>query len=184
MRLLTAPRFSWVHRQPSTHIWSLLECAAPAAPLSVGPAVFLGSPPTHHPKYLFQHITKDLRAQVLSQNGNTTIVIAETDTRQTAHSITPTNHAHQQRTALPMQVNHSVVFPPTPLSSQNHFHPKTTVIPKPLSSQNHFHPKPVSSKTTFIPKTILMREQQQTRATCLCESVAGRRPAMLHMKVG
>ena len=22
------PRFSWVHRQPSTHLWSLLECAA------------------------------------------------------------------------------------------------------------------------------------------------------------
>ena len=73
------PRFSWVHRQPTTHAGSLLECAAPgrssqcgtrgfpgltanpqhmlgpswsvrllAAPRSVGPAVFLGSPPTHN----------------------------------------------------------------------------------------------------------------------------------------
>ena len=45
---------------------------------------------------------------------------------------------------------------------QNHFHPNTTFIPKPLSSQtsfiqNHFHPKTISSKTNFIPKTILMR---------------------------
>ena len=47
------------------------------------------------------------------------------------------------------------LFIPKPLSSQNHFHPKTTFIPKPLSSkttfiQNHFHPKPLSSKTSFI----------------------------------
>ena len=37
-----------------------------------------------------------------------------------------------------------------PLSSQNHFHQKTTFIKKPLSSKNHFHQKPLSSKTTFI----------------------------------
>ena len=40
------PRFAWAHSQPATHIWSLLECAA-AAPRSMGPAVFPGSPPTH-----------------------------------------------------------------------------------------------------------------------------------------
>ena len=73
------PRFSRVHRQPSTQLWSLLECAAHgrssqcgtrgfpwftanpqhtfgpswsvrrmAAPRSMGPAVFLGSPPTRN----------------------------------------------------------------------------------------------------------------------------------------
>ena len=53
--------------------------------------------------------------------------------------------------------------------------------------QNHFYPKPVSSKTTFIPKTIFVRDiskqEQKQYSPCLCESVAGRKPAMLHMKV-
>ena len=39
-------RFSWAHRQPTTHIWFPLECAAHGRSRSVGPAVFLGSPPT------------------------------------------------------------------------------------------------------------------------------------------
>ena len=54
-----------------------------------------------------------------------------------------------------------------------------------------FIPWPLSSKNQFHPKTILMWEQQQTRRAGggkhnivrVCEGVAGRRPAMLHMKV-
>ena len=40
------PRFSWTHREPSTHIWSLLECAAPGRSAQYGSAVFLDSPRT------------------------------------------------------------------------------------------------------------------------------------------
>ena len=36
------PRFSWAHRQPSTHIWSLLECAAPGRSSQYGTRAFPG----------------------------------------------------------------------------------------------------------------------------------------------
>ena len=40
------PRFSWAHRQPSTQFGPSWSVRLLAAPHSVGPAVFLGSPPT------------------------------------------------------------------------------------------------------------------------------------------
>ena len=83
-----------------------------AAPRSVGPAVFLGSPPTHHPIYLLKHIAKDLRATMSSAKMATQPKSSLRPTRdRQQHSTTPTNRAHQQRAALPMQVNHSVVSP-------------------------------------------------------------------------
>ena len=36
------PRFSWAHRQPTTLMWSLLECAAPGRSSQYGTRGFLG----------------------------------------------------------------------------------------------------------------------------------------------
>ena len=36
------PRFSWAHRQPATHSWSLPECAAPGRSAQCGTHVFPG----------------------------------------------------------------------------------------------------------------------------------------------
>ena len=91
------PRFSRAHRQPTIHIWSLLECAASgrssqygtrgfpgltanpqytfgpswsvrllAAPRSMGPAVFTGSPPTHNRIFIWLNTSrKEIATQVL-----------------------------------------------------------------------------------------------------------------------
>ena len=87
---------------------------------------------------------------------------------------------------------------------KNHFHQKplsskTNFIKKPLSSKNHFHQKPVSSKTTsiknqfhqkpFSSETIFIRKNEtkgwdSQYSPCLCEGVAGRRPATPSHKHG
>ena len=41
----SAPRFSWAHRQPTTHISPSWRVGLVAAPRNVGPAVFSGLPP-------------------------------------------------------------------------------------------------------------------------------------------
>ena len=57
VRLLAAPRsmgpavFSWAHRQPTTHIWSLLECAAPGRSSHSGTRGFPGL--TANPQHIF-----------------------------------------------------------------------------------------------------------------------------------
>ena len=99
------------------------------------------------------------------------------------------NHIHQKPHSS------KTTFIKKPLSSKNHFHQKTTFIKKPLSSKNHFHhkplssknhfhQKPVSSKTTFIRNHFhqkLFSSEKMKRDSqfcpCLCEGVAGRRPA-------
>ena len=60
-----------------------------------------------------------------------------------------------------------------PLSSHDHFHPKTSFIPK------HFHPKPISSQNDFDVRTANKTTGwlQKQYCPCLCEGVAGRRPA-------
>ena len=65
-----------------------------------------------------------------------------------------------------------------------HFHPNA-VSSNEHSSKNffiqwHFHPMTFSSKNRFIQKIDMWDNQY---SPCLCESVAGRRPATLHMKV-
>ena len=80
-----------------------------------------------------------------------------------------------------------------------HFHQKKIFIKKPLSSKNHFHQKttfikkPLSPKTTFIRETNFIKNQihqrppppeQKQYSPCLCESVAGRRPATPSHKHG
>ena len=85
---------------------------------------------------------------------------------------------------------------------QNHFHQKTTFIKnhfhqKPFSSKtifirDHFHQKPFSSKTNYIKNqfhqsTSCQRDpppEQKQYSPCLCESVAGRRPATPSHKNG
>ena len=98
------------------------------------------------------------------------------------------NHFHQKIFFI------KIHFHQKPLSS------KTNFIKKPLSSkchfhQNHFHQKPISSKTNFIRDHFhqkpfssehFLSEGPTTRAIqhspCLCESIAGRRPAMFSRK--
>ena len=85
------------------------------------------------------------------------------------------NHFHQKT------LSSKTTFIKKPLSSKNQFHQK------PLSSKstfikNHFHQKPLSSKTTFI-RNHFPPEQKQYRP-CLCEGVAGRRPATPSHKHG
>ena len=82
---------------------------------------------------------------------------------------------------------------------KNHFHQKTNYIKKPLSSKtsfikDHFHQRPLSSKTTFHQKpfsseTIFIRKNEtkgwdSQYSPCLCEGVAGRRPATPSHKHG
>ena len=94
---------------------------------------------------------------------------------------------HQKTTFIK---NH---FRRRPLSSKNHLHQKTTFIKK-----IHFHQKPNSSKTNFIKNqfhqkpissetTSCQRDpppEQKQYSPCLCESVAGRRPATPSHKHG
>ena len=75
-----------------------------------------------------------------------------------------------------------------PLSSKttfikNHFHQKTTFIKKPVSSKtsfikNHFHQKPFSSEKNET------QGWDSQYSPCLCEGVAGRRPATPSHKHG
>ena len=71
------------------------------------------------PFFCFNTSRKTFVHNVLTKNGYTAVVIAKTDTRQTATQH-HTNSAHQQRAALPMQVNHSWFFP-TPTYSLSVF---------------------------------------------------------------
>ena len=59
------------------------------------------------------------------------------------------NHFHPKR----------VNFHPKPLSSQYHFHPKTTFIP------NQFHPKPLSSQNNFIQNQFHPKNDFEERTT-------------------
>ena len=70
---------------------------------------------------------------------------------------------------------------------QNHFHQKKNFIKnhfhqKPLSSKNHFHQEPFSSETIFVRTNETKGDSQYS--PCLCESVAGRRPATPSHKHG
>ena len=75
---------------------------------------------------------------------------------------------------------------------QNHFHPKREnfiqnhLHPMTIFIQNQFHPKTFSSKTNLIPKRFRCENNskqddgvvaKKQYCPCLCESVAGRRPA-------
>ena len=117
------------------------------------------------------------------------------------------NHFHQK--PLSPKTN----FIKKPLSSKNHFHQKCHFHQKTLSSKttfikNHFHQNPISSKTNFIrdhfhqkpfssntnfiknqfhQSTSCQRDpppEQKQYSPCLCESVAGRRPATPSHKHG
>ena len=46
------PRFSWAHRQPSTHMWSLLECATPGRSSQCGTHGFPGLTANPHNTHL------------------------------------------------------------------------------------------------------------------------------------
>ena len=77
---MAAPRsvgpavFSWAHRQPSTHLWSLLECAAHGRSSQYGPAVSPGLPPTHIPHKLFTtQCERNCHTYPWCQNANTNI---------------------------------------------------------------------------------------------------------------
>ena len=105
------PRFSRAHRQPQHTFGPSWSVRLPAAPRSVGPAVFMGSPPTHSHKSALTHC-EDIRHSMSSAKMPTQPQSTPRPTRDKPHhSTTPTNRAHQQRAAPPMQVNHSVVFP-------------------------------------------------------------------------
>ena len=97
------PRFSRAHHQPQHTFgpsWSVRHLAAPR---SVGPAVFLGSPPTHSHKSALTHRERHSSLNVLSQNANTTTVNAETDTRQT----TSQHHTDKPRTSTASSSSHA-----------------------------------------------------------------------------
>ena len=108
-------------------------------------------------------------------------------------------HFHQNTTFIKIPLSskyhfhQNTTFIKKPLSSKNHFHQKTTFIKKPLSSKNHFHQKtnfikkPISSKTNFIKNQSCQRDpppEQKQHSPCLCESVAGQRPATPSHKHG
>ena len=114
------PRFSWAHRQPTTHAGSLLECAAPgrssqcgtrgfpgltanpqpmlgpswslrllAAPRSVGPAVFMGSPPTD-PTCSYRNANSCLDQQKEVRECNSATTLANVHHNLTHKEITNT----------------------------------------------------------------------------------------------
>ena len=60
-------------------------------------------------------------------------------------------------------ISSKTTFIKKPLSSKNHFHQKTTFI------KDHFHQKPFSSEKK--------KKGDSQYSPCLCEGVAGRRPA-------
>ena len=101
--------------------------------------------------------------------------------------------------------NHFLHFHQKPISSKKNtftkkpLSSKTSFIKKTLSPKNHFHQKPVSSKTTFIKnqfhqklfssETFFIRKNETKEwdsqySPCLCEGVAGRRPATPSHKHG
>ena len=104
-------------------------------------------------------IVADQLVHQLEGHPETPFLRAAADTRRELMGVMGVEYKFIQNHFHPKRVNFI----------QNHFHPNTTFIPKPVSSQTissktTFIPKPVSSQTNFIPKTILMRAQQQTRA--------------------